>query len=425
MGKTEKQEKLVFITRGKRILIEILAKQLSLNANIDARVTDGYYGHGICVNIDDYKEAITIGSIIAWNEDWNDDRYEISWLDVDNVPHPVGYIPIMYGVLPFTQKGDRLWEYYNRKEFEVPDELTKYVNDLGKFCGEDVILKYNSVDNAFTILVSAPFSMHDLMVQRCRGFNCVNDHTPFIETYYPSYDNSLKIDSKSIIEKKVNDLETYFYNSLFHDIIRYPLAANIAPHNDNYPRYMGCYGVTTFLSPTKFEVMPENKLSIDGEFKVVDTKGNKFYKDKYCVVTDGGNFSSILSFSKNEVSMITEVNVSRQIVGNDLDGQNERDAFFTCLSGNGSEGKVSYTEHFVIIANGTRLLHYSDEFDSFEVFNLPNNWFVENGLYKETTGYPKVFCDTDFDMNDKDLTEIYEILNSRKKNFTTTKSLEK
>lgn len=422
MEKTEKQEKLAFITKGKRILVERLAEQLKSKANIDARVTDGYYGHGIYVNIDDYKEAITTGSNIAWN----DDRYEISWVDADNVPHPVGYIPIMYGVLPQTQKGNILWESYNTKEFGTPDELIKYINYLGIFCGvSNVILNYNSGDNAFTILVTAPFAMHDLMVKRCRGFNYVNEYTPFIETYYPSYDNSIIIDSKSVLEKRFNDLKSYFYNSLFHDIIRYPQGANIAPHNDDYPRYMGSYGRTTFLSSNNFETMPENKLSINGEFEVVDKKGNEFHENKYCVVTDSGNFSSILSFSKNEVSMTTEVNVSRQIVGNNLDGQNDRDAFFTCLSGNGSEGKISCTEHFVKIANGTRLLHYSDEFDSFEVFNLPNNWFIENGLDRETTGYPKAFDDTEFDMGDKDLTEIYEILKSKKKNFVATKSLKK
>lgn len=123
-----------------------------------------------------------------------------------------------------------------------------------------------------------------------------------------------------------------------------------------------------------------------------------------------------MEFSQNCVSMTTTVNVSRKIEGIDLDGKNDRDAFFTCLSGNGSAGSVTYTEHFVKIANGTRLLHYSEEYEAFEVFDLPNNWFIENGIAKETVGYPKVFDDTTFDKDDKDLDEIYEILKTRKIN---------
>ena len=31
--------------------------------------------------------------------------------------------------------------------------------------------------------------------------------------------------------QRSNNLKSYFYNSLFHDIIRYPSGSNIAPHN--------------------------------------------------------------------------------------------------------------------------------------------------------------------------------------------------
>lgn len=420
MSKSEKQEKLAFITSGKRILIERLAEQLKEKQGIESRVDSGYYGHGLYVDIKDYQRAIAVGSTIAEN----DDRYEINWIDVDNIPHPVGYIPIMYGVLPQTQKGNELWTAYNTPGCGCPDDLREYINYLRDYCGVcDVALKYNKVDNAFTIFAAAPFISHELMVKRCQGFNYVNGYTPFIETYYPASDNSIKIDSEKVMEKRTDNLKSYFYNSLFHDIIRYPEGANIAPHNDDYPHYMGSYGGDTYLSPNSIEMLPEDKLSIKGEFKLNDTKG--YYNEKHCVVTDSGDFTSELSFSQNSVSITTTANVSRKVVGTDLDGQNHRDAFFTCLSESGSKGTVACTERFVKIANGTRLLHYSEEFDAFEIFELPNNWFIENGLSNETTGYPKVFDDTTFDQNDKDLKEVYEILNARKKNLGVQKVLKK
>lgn len=420
MEKTEKQEKLAFITSGKKILIERLAEQLKEKCGIKSRIDSGYYGHGIYVDVKDYQRAIAVGSAIAVDND----RYEINWIDFDNIPRPVGYIPVMYGVLPQTQKGNELWGAYNMPGSGCPTDLRDYVNCLRDYCGVcDVALGYNKVDNAFTFFVTAPFISHDLMVKRCKGFNYVNGYTPFIETYYPSSDNSLTIDSKKVEEERTNALKSYFFNSLFHDIIRYPEGANIAPHNDDYPHYMGCYGGDTYLAPNVIEVLPEDKLLVKGEFKLNDTKGNKDYTEKYCVVTDSGDFTSELSFEQSGVTITTTTNVSREVVGTDLDGQNHRDAFFTCLSINGSQGTITCTEHFVKIANGCRLLHYSEEFDSFEIFELPNNWFIENGLTDETTGYPKVFDDTAFDHDDKDLNEVYEILNARKKNLGASKVL--
>ena len=212
-----------------------------------------------------------------------------------------------------------------------------------------------------------------------------------------------------------NGFKSYFYNSLFHDIIRYPCGSNIAPHNDDYPHHMGAYGGDTYLSVNGIEVLPDGNFSIKGNFKTNDTKGIKYRDGKYCIVTDSGDFSSELSFDESQVSMTTTVNVSRTVEGTDLDGQNHRDNFFTCLSDEDSNGTVTYTEHFVKIANGTRLLHYSDEYEYFEIFELSDNWGIEDGLSQETTGYSKVFDADDYDEKDKDIKEVLDILSERKK----------
>ena len=57
-----------------------------------------------------------------------------------------------------------------------------------------------------------------------------------------------------------------------------------------------------------------------------------------------------------------------------------------------------------------------DEFDSFEIFDLPSNWMIEKGIPKGI--HSKVFDDYEYDNDDQDLAEVKEILNSRKRVLT-------
>ena len=400
---------------GKQIVIGWIADHLEEKHNIASRMErKGSGGWALYVDAKDYEKAIEFGSLYAINED----RYEMNWADANDMLYPVGYIPIMYGVLPQTVKGDVSWTSENCLEAcpeDSSEDFKAYIDDLRTFCAVNQILaRYDEKNNAFTLLASAPFMAHDLIVKRCQGFSYVCGFTPFIEVYYPSKDNTLDVDFGEVAKRRVDDLQSYFYQSLFHDIVRGPEDAHIAPHNDDYAHHMGMYGGDSYLEVIEAQVLPEDKLLVQGNFELHDTKGIEGSKE-YCVVTDKGDFTSELSLSENEVAMTTNIHVARNISGTDLDGQNRRDAFFTCLSGDGSEGVITYTEHFVKIANGTRLLHYSDEYEAFEIYDLPNNWFVENGLAIDTIGYPKVFDDTTFDHNDKDLKEVYAILDARKK----------
>ena len=418
MNNIENKAKLAFITGGKKELIEELAKHLEEKSGIKSIVASDFNGHGLYVTKEDYHRTIADGSLIAQINDLLD----IGWVDVNNVPHPIGYIPIMYGVLPQTQNGSEFWSIYNKPNYECPDDFRNYINDLKNYCGtSDVILKYNMANNAYNIFIKGTFASHKLMSERCKGFNSIIDNTPFIDVYYPECDNYIIIDSKEIIEQRNDRLKSYFEHSLFHDIIRHPDGSNIAPHNDEYPHYMGIYGGSTCLSINSIEQLQEFKYTFKGEFTTKDRKGIIDSREPNCIVTDSGDFTSELSLDENQVSMTTTVNVSRTVEGTDLDGQNRRDNFFTCLSDEDSNGTVTYTEHFVKIANGTRLLHYSDEYDYFEIFDLPNNWLIENGLSLETIGYPKVFDDVTYDLDDKDLAEVYELLSNRKKELVFKK----
>lgn len=417
MNKDENKERIAFFTRGDKKLIEELAKQLEDKFGIKSNL--GFsFGHVLYVKEEDYQRTIADGSIIA--QIYN--LLEIEWVDADYVPQLIGYIPIMYGVLPQNQDGSEFWSIFNKPNNECPEDFKNYIKDLKNYCGtRDIILKYNRADNAFNIFIKGTFASHKLMSEKCKCFNNKIESTPFANVYYPESDNSITINSEKVIEQRTDILKSYFEHSLFHDIIRSPEGANIAPHNDDYPLNMGIYGGDTYLSVKSTEELSEDKLIFKGEFKTNDKKGRKNITDDYCIVTDSGDFTSELSLDENQVSMTTTVNVSRTVEGTDLDGQNRRDNFFTCLSDEDSNGTVTYTEHFVKIADGTRLLHYSDEYDYFEIFDLPNNWLIENGLSLETIGYPKVFDDVTYDLDDKDLAEVYELLSNRKKELVFKK----
>lgn len=355
-----------------------------------------FYWHGLYFPESFYqKSIIEMNSIIIQN----DGQSKIIGFDTNNESFPVGYIPIMYGILPQTQKGNEYWELYNNPNHNCPEIFRNYINYLKDYCGvNNIILRYNEVDNAFIIFVNLPSRSHKLMVDRCKGANYVIENTPFIEIYYPESDYSLSIDSEEVMQKRTDQLKSYFYYSLFHDITSTPDKPNIGPYNSEYLEKDNKSG---YLSINCIEVLLYDRLSIRGNFNTTNIK--KADEFNY-IVRDSGEFLSVLSFSQNEVSISTNADTSRKI---------RKDNFFS-LSEDVSKGVAFYTEHFVKIANGTRLLHYSDEYDYFEIFELPNNWFIENGLSLETTGEPKVFNDVTYDKEDKDLKEVYDIIAARK-----------
>lgn len=411
----EKKEKLAFIVE-KSDVMKWLKSELKEHYGIDSRAEYGFY-HQIShlyVDMNDYRKAISAGFEFSAK---NDGLRGICWVDVHNDAQPIGYIPIMYGLLPQERSNDILENFSRFVEYPVrfyPQDLKAYLFGLRNYCGVDgSFMKYYQEDYAFAIFVKAPFKDHELMVQRCKGFNLSNDKSPFIKIYYPECDHSLMIDQEKRKKEVLEQQKSYFGYSLFHSILYYPDGVSIAPHNTYFRTGHRCCSHSAKVELEHTEVS-QNKSIMKGTF-VAEDQQRIPHSNQYCNVTDSGQFQSEFAFMKDGVSISTDIHVARSIEGIDFDGQKLRDAFFTCLSGDGSEGNVHCTEYFVTIANGTRLLHYSLEFDSFEIFDLPSNWFVDQGLSLDTIGCPKVFDDYGFDHHDPDLKEVYEILNSRKK----------
>lgn len=401
---------------GTKMSIEVLSKYLQEKGILNTCMIDSpdMLYSTIYVDAENYHNALQVGTDMSLKR-----NLPVAWIDYYDRYIVLGYIPVMQLVLPDTRS-------YNLRSKK--DDIIDYSEKLKEYCGRKVDFQYSEATHSFNVFVEAPFGVHDLVVRQCKGFNYTNPTTPFIETYYTEKDNRLEIDTLKREEDKNEALKSYFNNSLFYDMLWHPMGSNIAPHNDDYDFVMGNYDGECRINTSSFEKKPNNIVIISGNFEVVDRKGlgqlSMHYGD--CVVTDSGKYASKLKFTPDEVTIKTKIKVERSIVGRDLDGQNLRDNFFRCLSTDGTKGTTTYTEHFVKIANGKRLLHYSDEYEPFEIFELPDNFFIEDGLSIKSTGYPKVFDDYEFDTDDKDLEEaLFIMLTSKMKKNDKQKTIGK
>ena len=162
----------------------------------------------------------------------------------------------------------------------------------------------------------------------------------------------------------------------------------------------------------------------EGTFVVYEKKDYSYYWDNKTnkqtditvqpfIMLDNGVFTSKISVENNGKIMVkTYIELVRNIVGYNFDGKSVRDGLFNNFEHKDCRGNLEINEYYQIIANRTRLLHYSDNSDFFEVYELPENWQITDGI--SNLEYPKVFDDMYFDMQDKDLEEINSILSTRR-----------
>lgn len=226
------------------------------------------------------------------------------------------------------------------------------------------------------------------------------------------------------------NLKSYFWQSMFHDGVLYPLGSNIAPKFDEdqdlttgHKYRSRSFGAKDFDAKTVDKT--DVKETIEGNFSVYDKKeydyhwDNETKKSTYMGITspfemiDEGKFTSEVSMEDEEtIKIITSVDLTRRITGVNYDGRSLRDAMFPNVAHDNLQGNVEIIEYFKVLANGKRLLHYAPSSEFFEVFDLPEGWVLGNGITNFPS--PKVFDDVDYDNEDQDLEEMKEILATRK-----------
>lgn len=366
------------------------------------------------------------------------------------------YVPIMYGVLPKNVKGSDSWENYNEDKTSCPKEISNHFRQLSEYIGVDsVVVRYSEILNGFVILADVDANERLNYVDKAIEFELSKtDSEKVFSCFCPVSSTKYKPEVVDIVARESmtqENFKSYFEQSLFHDLIRYPCGDNIIPHNDDFDKKYGQSGGGSYLNVTDGEVIEDGSIMFSGKFAEVFEKGGcvdcfcrysledcklsfkSVREEEYdflmeyleenqgCIVNDYGDFETKILFGDDKITLVTSANAKRQVAfGPDLEGQGYLDKFFTGLSEDGIESQTTCVEHFVRIGDGSRLLHYSEDWDSFEIFELPEKWVPRFGISHELVGYPKVFdaddkyCTID-DFQDKDLDEILGILNSREK----------
>ncbi len=408
------QNKIAFVERSNSDIRLVAIGQELQKKGIITKWQVSKYDNGYCLKVmpHEYEEAVKNGSWLAFQEEY----YNVCWLDSANKRRMVGYVPIMYGVLPPTVKGRSSWVAYEDPDldFPCPDEIRCYVHDLTSFCGvRNIALRFDAKNNAFMLLATSHFSLQTLLENNVKVFNqniqAVKGIVPFYKIYYPAWDGAVSRNIEEEETELLTKIQSYFNASLFYKTLRHPEGKHIGPHN-YYPHLMQAYHEDAKLILDDIHLDSKTNATLIGHFRNFDYKGI----NDSCVVREKGSFlTNVTLENAQKVTVITSFHVSRKTEGVDLDGQNRRDNFFSCLSATKNYGDIECREYFVKIASGHRLLHYSDDYPAFEIFDIPTGWMVEQGLSYALSGRAKVFDDTTFDMNDPDLREVKEILNKR------------
>ena len=223
------------------------------------------------------------------------------------------------------------------------------------------------------------------------------------------------------------NFKSYFEQSLFLEGLLYPCGSNIASKSDEdqdlstgykYQSYR--YGVVDYKI-TKMENYPIG-LDVYGKMVVEEYKEYNHYWDdtlKKCTYLDKNKLflmkdnllfeSIILNWTEDFLTVKTSVDVVRNVFGENFDGKSVRDGMFSNFSHQDGRKKFHFEEYYQVLADKKRLLHYSIDSDFFEVFELPENWDLLDGIKHLSS--PKVFDDVTYDELDKDLEEILTIMN--------------
>ena len=415
----EQQKKAAFLILEPKTALKFV-KLLSENLGLKNGSVEYQINHIVYVPNNKYHECLEVGFEIAKFNKW-----DLSWINAYNELRPIGYFSVMNCQLPPTRIADISWEMLDMPNYCPPD-IKEYIEKLKRFLRwRDIKIKYNNGDNAIEFLIETQFGEYELLKDSCRRFDYLTKNSPFTKTRFLEKDGKLIAEPK---EEK-STMESYLEKSMFLDGLFRPNGANIAPKTDTsqdlttgYKYRTSKYGVRNFESiSTNFDDV--HGMS-EGTFVVYEKKDYSYYWDNKTnkqtditvqpfIMLDNGTFTTSISIENNEKIMVkTYIELVRNIVGYNFDGKSVRDGLFNNFEHKDCRGNLEINEYYQIIANRTRLLHYSESSDFFEVYELPENWQTTDGI--SNLEYPKVFDDMYFDMQDKDLEEINNILAARK-----------
>lgn len=209
-------------------------------------------------------------------------------------------------------------------------------------------------------------------------------------------------------------MESYFENSMFIKGIKYPVGGNIAPKSDASNKN---YNVS-IINNSNIEIVKiadiENGKDIFGKFESEEIKKTNLKNSNYeFKLIDKGYFVSTIIMEENEITINTISNIKRNTEGVNFDDICFRDGMFPDVIHNDVNHVLNITEHFKLLKDKKRLIHYSEQSNFFEVFNVSSNFNLLEGISKLNS--PELFDDLYYNNIDIDIKELESYVKKLKK----------
>lgn len=317
---------------------------------------------------------------------------------------------------------DKAWEYGDRK----PSYVAALLKDISSIVPSAPYIVVNGADGSIEILINSKDNdKHEEWVKKIVAL-VEEKHSKYFKRCTPCKATGLVLCKKE--EKEELPYEDIFFASMFMDGMIYPMGSNVAPKSDceNHLEEDG-YWISQHSfggQDLKLESSEEGKLTgslelyekmeFSSQWDAENKRSISIPRTESTVVDNVDFTSTVEVLDENECTITTTFELKRKVevfpknmASNKYPtDKSVRNGMFAYPLENG-EYSGTYTERFVKIANGTRLLHFSEQSPFFEVFEIDEDFDFANPSMSE---YPKVFDDTTFDKDDKDINEMMKYL---------------
>ena len=306
-------------------------------------------------------------------------------------------ISVLYLIFPYTRKVDTI--HHNN----LPIDLIKYKDSLSRTLKREINLIPCIGDNAFELAIEADDEEFDMLKELSKKHLELYKNSPF-ESVMELKPNGALVQE----EKNKNDevFLSYVNEGIFLKGLRYPGGNNLVPKvedkNDLSTGFK--YNRTSFgIRKLEIEDISDNDLRkvkevCKGSFVAYEEKDYNYFYDAdenktyggydmpFTMIDNGVFTSKVLYPSIDLVKVETEVNVARSTVGHNFNGRSVRDGLFNDFTYKDGRKTYIYTDYYKLIDN--KLYHLSEESDMYEVYDVPNNFSLSDGIGK--LDYPVV-----------------------------------
>lgn len=394
--------------------LALKTKELLNENNIPCTVE----GVDIYVSEEEYetslRKAIEVleSSNLPLNFESDNGQYNFLWIDPYGKAQEFKWPTFFYGKLPKNRRGESSWGYSNRPaDF---DDFIKMLSQTGipnmpSWDTSDIVMFYHEDDDVFEFSIMKNRKDFEKIQREIRKQveEYQKEHPenmPFEKIYWT---NAIgKWDKPVPKEKSQSKLYSYLSHSWFLRALKNPDDDCVSYYNQEGNKFG--YQTTNYsyqsrnLETHLSLLQPGVREGYDGTFTVASFKtlanyidsNNKTIKEENperFTMIDNGTFKSYISYNMEEdqIDVRTIIDLTRSTVGYDFDKKGLRDAIFKNVPQSDYQGRVEVNEHFKPFANGTKLVHFVDDSEFCEIYDLTTKWNPFQGIESlEGTAYP-------------------------------------